>query len=192
MSLEQPSVLRAFAINTSVGTTGLLAAFQFTNFVNKKHPTSARKDFNLTGTTLRIYRLLYIVGMPLGLSEIQRVAGLSSHSVAHYHVSKLLSYGLIVEKEGAYVVEKQIFENMIRVRRSLIPLQTTFALFFGTTLVGLILFLKLETFQTIYLFAFVTNLIALGIFVYQTIDTLKKFRTDRVHGLENEFESGSS
>ena len=145
---------------------------------------SEKKEFHLTGTTLRIYRLLYTAGKPLGVSEIQRAAGLSSHSVAYYHVSKLLSQGLISERDGGYVVVKQIFENMIRVKRALIPMQTTFAVFFGTTFLGLILILFLggATYETLYLFALITNVSAFGIFIYQTVDTLKKFRYEEQSG----------
>jgi hypothetical protein len=59
--------------------------------------------------------------------------------VAHYHVSKLLEMDLAKERDGAFVVEGIIFENLIRIRHSVIPIQTTFATFFATGLISLIL-----------------------------------------------------
>jgi hypothetical protein len=130
----------------------------------------------MTGTTLKVYRLLYKEGRPLGVNEIQKMAGLSSPSVAHYHLAKLVSQGLVLEKDGGYVVDKTLFENMIRIRRSLIPLQTTFAIFFATTLAGLLFIVRPATLSSLYIFALVINLVALGIFLFQTYDTLRKWR----------------
>lgn len=50
----------------------------------------------LTGTTLKVYRLLYKEGKPLGLFEVQKMVGLSSPSVARYHLDKLLNQGLVL------------------------------------------------------------------------------------------------
>ncbi len=138
-------------------------------YLSEKHPSSP----HLSGTTLKVYRVLYAEGKPLGLNEIQKRAGLSSPSVAHYHLSKLIEQGLVSESEGGYVAERVIFENMIRIRRSL---ETTFALFFGTTLVGLLLFVRPVSLSSLYVLALIVNVAALGIFVYQTYDTLKRWR----------------
>ncbi|HZW56501.1 MAG TPA: hypothetical protein VFF30_09455 [Nitrososphaerales archaeon] len=140
--------------------------------MNEKHPSALR----LGGTTLKVYRILYAEGKPLGLNEIQKRARLSSPSVAHYHLSKLINQGLVSEKEDGYVAERAIFENTIRIRRSLVPLQTTFALFFGTTLVGLLLFVRPTSLSSLYALALIVNVAALAIFVYQTYDALKKWR----------------
>ncbi|MHB8566610.1 MAG: hypothetical protein ACYC7D_07850 [Nitrososphaerales archaeon] len=130
-----------------------------------------------TGTTLKVYRLLYREGKPLGLFEVQKKASLSSPSVARYHLDKLLNQGLVSEKDGGFVVERTVFENMIRIRRSLIPLQTTFVIFFGTTLVGLFLIFRPATISSLFVAAVAINLAALGIFLYQTFDTITQWRT---------------
>ena len=140
--------------------------------MSEKHPSAPR----LGGTTLKVYRVLYADGKQVGLNEIQKRAGLSSPSVAHYHLTKLINQGLVSEREGGYVAERAIFENMIRIRRSLVPLQTTFALFFGTTLVGLLLFVRPATLTSLYVLALIVNVAAFAIFVYQTYDALKKWR----------------
>lgn len=133
-------------------------------------------DPRLSGTTLRIYRLLYREGRPMGVNEIQRVAGLSSPSVAYYHMRKLVSFGLIHETEGGYVVDKILFENMIRIRRSLIPLHITFVVFFGITLVALLTVLRPAQVTSLYALATIINLSSLGIFLFESIQTLRNSR----------------
>lgn len=134
----------------------------------------------ISGTTLRVYRLLYSEGRPLGTNEVQRKADLSSVSLAYYHLNKLVEEGLAKQKDGGYVVDRVMFENMIRIGRSLIPLQITFASFFGTMIVGLLIFLRPHSnslfFSPIFIFALVTNCVALGIFAYQTLVTVKQYR----------------
>ncbi|MDG6999818.1 MAG: winged helix-turn-helix domain-containing protein [Nitrososphaerota archaeon] len=139
--------------------------------MSEKHP-----DSPLSGTTLKIYRILYTEGRPIGLNDIQKKASLSSASVAHYHVSKLINQGLVIEKDGRYFVEKAVFENMIRIRRSLVPLQTTLAIFFATTLFGLLFLVKPHGLSSLFVLALIVNVVALGIFLYQTFDTLRKWK----------------
>jgi hypothetical protein len=131
---------------------------------------------HLSGTTLKVYRLLYREGKPLGLFEVQKKASLSSPSVARYHLDKLLNQGLVSEKDGGFVVERTVFENMMRIKRSLIPLQTTFVIFFATTLAGLFLVFRPATISSLFVAAVAINLAALGIFLFQTLDTLRKWR----------------
>lgn len=119
---------------------------------------------------------MYAEGRPLTLNGVQKKVGLSSPSVAHYHISKLLSQGLISEKDGGYIVEKAVFENMIRIRRSLIPLQTTFAVFFATTLAGLLFLVRPATISGLYLLVLIINIVALAIFLFQTFETLSQWK----------------
>jgi hypothetical protein len=156
-------------------------------------PSKERKDSRgepeLTGTTLRVYRYLYRAGKPCGIHDIQRGLRLSSSSVALYHVRKLLAAGLIKEAGGAvqdageeksreeansgkasgYVVDKVIFENMIRIRRSLIPVQVAYAIFFATALVILISLLRPAVLSGAYVFALIIIMIACAIFSYQAL-----------------------
>jgi DNA-binding Lrp family transcriptional regulator len=130
----------------------------------------------LSGTTLKIYRIIYAEGKPLGLNDIRDKAGLSSPSVAHYHVSKLLNQGLISEREGGYVAERAVFENMIRIRRSLVLLHMAFAIFFGTTLVGFVFLVRPSALSSLYVLALVVNVVAFGVFLYETYATLRKWK----------------
>lgn len=166
--------------------------------------SSDRKDnrqptLELTGTTLKVYRYLYRAGKPCGIHDIRRGLNLSSSSVALYHVRKLLDAGMIREQtpthasnqgndlveEGSssdgiekgtvgYVVDKVLFDNMIRIRRSLIPVQVGYAIFFATALAVLLLLLRPAILSGAYLFAIIIIAIAVGIFSYQAIRTASR------------------
>jgi hypothetical protein len=133
-------------------------------------------DDVLRGTTLRIYRFMYKEGRPMGLHEIQRALGLSSASIPQYHINKLISAGLVKEQEsgGRYLVDRLVFENMIRIRRSLIPFQTTYTIFFCTTLVILLTLLRPGVLTSLFLFAVSINMAAIMIFASQAYRTLRK------------------
>jgi predicted DNA-binding transcriptional regulator len=127
------------------------------------------KENVLVGTTLTVYRYFYKVGTPQGIRDIQKGLGLSSPSVAQYHVKKLLQAGLIKEEGVGYVVDKNVFENVIRIRRSVIPIQVAYAAFFATLLVALFGLFRSEIGTPLFTFAFVAVTIAMGLFAYQAI-----------------------
>ena len=96
---------------------------------DEKRKMNALKSDTLSGTTRQTYRYIYKRG-PVRLHEIQRDLQLSSSSVADYHVKKLLRMGLIREEGGedgaaGYVTEEAVFEAMLRIRQTVIPLWTT-------------------------------------------------------------------
>jgi hypothetical protein len=123
---------------------------------------------------MRVYRFLYREGRPVGVHEVQKGLKLSSPSVAHYHLRKLVEEGLVKENSGGYIVDKVLFENMIRVRRSIIPLQTAlFAIFFGTLIVSLIFFLP-QTLSLGYVFSLGVNALAAGIFGFQSLRSVRR------------------
>ena len=128
----------------------------------------------LNSTTLRVYRFLYKQGKPVGVHEIQKGLSLSSPSLAHYHIQKLLEQGLVREEAGGYVVDKIVFENMIRVRRSVIPFQTTYLTLFLSTLLIMLTILRPAEISGVYLFALLVNALALAIFAYETLKSLRQ------------------
>jgi hypothetical protein len=136
----------------------------------------SESDDVLRGTTLRIYRFMYREGRPLGLHEIQRALGLSSASIPQYHINKLIKAGLVKEDEGGsgYYVDRLVFENMIRIRRSLIPFQTPYTIFFCTTLIILLTVLTPQNLNSLFLFAVAINSVAIFIFASQAYRTLRK------------------
>lgn len=136
----------------------------------------SRKRDALTGTTRRVYRYIYKRG-PARLHEIQRELGLSSSSVADYHVQKLLAARLIREErsqDGAvgYAAEEAVFEAMIRIRRTVIPLWTTATSFFAASLIVLATILRSSMLSSTYLFSVVVAMVALSISGYETLRSL--------------------
>jgi DNA-binding transcriptional ArsR family regulator len=123
----------------------------------------------LSGTTLKVYRYLYRAGKPVGVRDLQRGLGLSSPSVAQYHIKKLLDSGLLREEAEGYVVDKNLFENTIRVRRSLIPLQISYAIFYATLLAALFIFFasSFARDSSLFIFAFVSTVSGLILFAFQ-------------------------
>lgn len=131
-------------------------------------------DPYLKGTTYRVYRFILKHGKPVGISEVQKGLGLSSPSVSQYHIRKLLRLGLVKEEQGGYVVERVVLENVIRIRRTSVPVQTAYAAFFGVTLFILVVFLRPTAIDSIFFFAVVVNGSALGISLYEVVKTLKR------------------
>jgi predicted DNA-binding transcriptional regulator len=136
-------------------------------------PEKSEEDV-LKGTTLRVYRLIYRQGRPMGVHDVQRGLQLSSPSVAQYHIKKLLGAGLIREGRDGYVIDRIIFENMIRVRRALIPLQATYSIFFASTLVVMLTLLRPPSITSVYIFALIVNAVALAISLYDVSRALRK------------------
>lgn len=128
----------------------------------------------LEGTTRKVFRFVYRQRSIVGIHDIQRGVGLSSPSVAHYHVSKLLKLGLLREDGGGYLVNKVAFENMLRVRRTAIPTQLAYAAFFSTSLIIMILFTRSTGLSSGYLFAITVMLVA------SSTSFLEVYRTYRV------------
>ncbi len=129
----------------------------------------------MNATTMRVYRFLYRQGgKPVGVHEVQTGLSLSSPSLAHYHIRKLVEQGLAKEEAGGYVVDKILFENMIRIRRSVIPFQTTYLALFVSTFVIMLTVFRPQPISEVYLFALLVNALALGIFLFETLKSLKQ------------------
>ena len=121
----------------------------------------------LEGTTRKVFRFVYRQHGPIGIHDIQRGLGLSSPSVAHYHVTKLLKAGLIREEGEGYVVDKAVFEDMIRVRKTIIPLQSAYAIFFLTALVVLGTFMRPAQPSSMYVFALFVVAVAFAVSLFE-------------------------
>lgn len=140
-----------------------------------KPRTRPTNDDVLGGTTRRVYRYIYRYG-PVRLYDIQRGVNLSTPSVANYHVQKLLSTGLIREEgqNGAigYVAERAIFEAMLRIRRTVIPIWTTATAFFAAGMVLLVTLLRPSIITSTYVFSLAIGSVALAISIYETYRSL--------------------
>lgn len=135
---------------------------------------STDRECVLAGTTLKVYRFIFRQGRPVGVRDIQRGLGLSSPSVALYHIRKLVDAGLVREDSEGYVVDKIMFENMIRVRRMIIPFQATYASFFATTLIVYLTLLRPENFTSTYVFGLTVNFAAILFSLYECLRAFKK------------------
>ena len=98
------------------------------------------------------------------MHEVQNGLSLSSPSLAHYHIRKLVEEGLAREEAGGYIVDKIMFENMIRIRRSVIPFQTTYLTLFIATLFIMLVFFRPAALSGVYIFALLVNVLAIIIF----------------------------
>lgn len=129
----------------------------------------------LSGTTRRVFRYIYRKG-PVRLHEIQRDLGLSSPSLADYHVQKLLEMKMIRrENEGdlpGFVAEEAVFEAMVRIRRTVIPLRATSSAFFALALVLLLTILRPGYIGSTYVFSLLVVAVALLISIYETVKGL--------------------
>ena len=129
-------------------------------------------DYVLKGTTLRVYRCLYRAGTPMGIHDVQRALKLSSPSVAEYHIKKLVRAGLAKAEQNGYTVDKIVFENVIRIRRTVVPLQTTFVAFFASALVVLLTILRPASITSTYVFSLIVCVAAIVILLYEALKTL--------------------
>ncbi len=125
--------------------------------------SETKPDDILEGTTREVFRFVYRQRKPVGIHDIQRGLGLSSPSVAHYHVGKLLKAGLLIEDGEGYIADKTIFENMIRIRKTVLPLRTAYAAFFLTALLALTTVMRPNQLSSTYMFAVVVVLVAFAI-----------------------------
>lgn len=93
----------------------------------------------LKETTLRVYVLMIRRDTPLSLREVQRQAGLSSPSLALYHLKKLQELGLVnTHPDDGYVVCKRVDIGILRffMGRGLtfMPRSAAYCVFFLTSL----------------------------------------------------------
>ncbi len=130
-------------------------------------------DDILEGTTRKVFRFVYRQHDPVGVHDIQRGLGLSSPSVAHYHVSKLLKAGLIREDGDGYTVNKAVFENMIRLKRTVVPLQTAYAAFFLTAFLVLVVAMRPSELFPSYVFGVVVAAVAFAVSSYEAYKATK-------------------
>lgn len=124
---------------------------------------------DLSGTTLRIYRFLFRQGKPVGVHEVQRGVGLQAASTAHYHLRKLVESGLVAETPAGYMVDRVLFEGMVRIGRFVVPVQAAFAAFFATILFFLLTVLRPVQVYAVWGLALVMACVAVGVFTTQAV-----------------------
>ncbi|MGD0803059.1 MAG: winged helix-turn-helix domain-containing protein [Candidatus Bathyarchaeia archaeon] len=114
-----------------------------------------KKTKEITGNALRTYLYLVTHG-PSGLRDVQRGVGLSTPSLASYHLSRLVEAGYVrQDEEGRYVASEEssteILEGYVKVGTALVPQFLFFAVLFTILIVFFSLESLLSTGFTIYL-----------------------------------------
>jgi len=123
----------------------------------------------LRGLTLKVYRYILQNDRPVGIREVQRGLNLSSPTLALYHMNKLEEAGLIKKEADGYVADRIILQNLIRLRRVLIPRNFFYMIFLITSLVMLIVFLRPPTLSREYIFSLAVISVAAATSVYETM-----------------------
>jgi DNA-binding transcriptional ArsR family regulator len=126
----------------------------------------------LRGLTLKVYRFILKNDKPVGIREVQRALNLSSPTLALYHINKLEEAGLIRKELDGYVADRIVLENLIRLRRVLIPRNFFYAVFFIASLVILTVFLRPPVMTREYVFSLAVVSIAVATSVFETIRSL--------------------
>ena len=136
---------------------------------------------SITGNTLRVYLHLVTHG-PCELREVQRGVGLSTPSLASYHLGRLSESGYVKQDpEGKYVAireaSKEILSGYSRVGTALVP-----QFFFFTVLFTILIIFF--SYQAMYSPGFTTYLVAvsLAVVVLLWYETLRLWRR-LVYGL---------
>jgi len=79
-------------------------------------------DKELSKTSLRIYMYLLSRNEPIGPRQIMRELGLSSPSLAYYHLKRLEELGLVKRNNNGYIAVPGLkIEGYIFIGRKLIP-----------------------------------------------------------------------
>jgi predicted DNA-binding transcriptional regulator len=123
----------------------------------------------LRGLTLKVYKVILRSDKPIGIREVQRVLNLSSPTLALYHVNKLEEAGLIKKELNGYVADRVILENLVRLRRILIPRNLFYTIFLTSSLVMLAVFLRPPILTREYVFSLAVIGIAAATSVYETV-----------------------
>ncbi|MCW4025122.1 MAG: hypothetical protein NWF01_08835 [Candidatus Bathyarchaeota archaeon] len=136
----------------------------------------------LEGNTLIVYAYIVHADKPVGTRDVTRGANLSSTSVAHRHLQKLESSGLI-EKDsyGDYVLkQKASINGHVWVGKSLVPRLMFYSFFFigaFTAEVGIILLsfiIKGLVIQTSFYFLMSITIIAMVLFFVEGMSLYRK------------------
>ncbi len=123
----------------------------------------------LKGTTLEVYRFLLKSSKPVGIRELQRALGLSSPSVATYHLSKLEDAGLLKKEGGNYTVAKYLLENTVKISRFLSPRYFFYAIFAVAVLAIEVTFMRPAFVSREYVFSTLATFVFVLFFVYETV-----------------------
>ena len=127
-------------------------------------------EAELKGKTLLVYWYMIKQSNPVGIREIRRALKFSSPSIAHHHLEKLISLGLVKKDEyGRYslkeYLEVGILQSFTKIGRFMLPRYSFYASFFTTLLIAYVY----QYARALNVFALASMIIATIIFWYETI-----------------------
>ena len=101
----------------------------------------------LKGKTQSVYFYMLRQLRPMGMREIQRGSGLSSPSLAIYHLNKLKNLSLIdTDEDGQYYVVQEFKAGLLRFfagsGRLLVPRYFFYSVFYAAVLIGVVIFIS--------------------------------------------------
>ncbi|MGD0027326.1 MAG: hypothetical protein ABSC91_00110 [Candidatus Bathyarchaeia archaeon] len=134
----------------------------------------SESDDVLRGLTLKVYRFILKHDRPVGIREVQRGLNLSSPTLALYHINKLEEAGFIKKELNGYVADRIVLRNLIRLRRVLIPRNLFYTVFFVTSLIFLVVFLRPPILTREYIFALGVISVAAATSIYETIKAVSE------------------
>jgi len=92
----------------------------------------AKAAVAVSGRLARVYFVLLKAGRPMGVREVQRLAGLSSPSSAKHYLDKLVELGLAEKTSGEYVAKvsgQSLMSVYIGLLGSVVPRLVPYAVF---------------------------------------------------------------
>ena len=106
--------------------------------------TNEELESLLKGKTQRVYFYMLRHLRPMGMREIQRGSGLSSPSLAIYHLNKLKNLSLIdVDENGQYYVIQEfkagLLSFFVGAGRFLVPRYLFYSVFYSVVLIGVLI-----------------------------------------------------
>ncbi|MEM3382717.1 MAG: hypothetical protein QXL52_01840 [Nitrososphaerales archaeon] len=127
-------------------------------------------EAELKGKTLLVYWYMIKRNSPVGIREVQRALRFSSPSIAHHHLDKLISLGLLEKDEyGRYFlkeyVEVGILQFFTKIGKFMLPRYSFYASFFSTLLIAYVY----QYAGALNVFALLSMTIATIIFWYETL-----------------------
>jgi repressor of nif and glnA expression len=123
----------------------------------------------LKGLTLKVYKYVLKNDKPVGIREVQRVLGLSSPTLALYHINKLEEAGFVKKQLNGYVADRVVLANLVRFRRMLIPRNLFFTVFMISSLVISAVFLRPPVLTREYIFPLAVIFAATVASIYETV-----------------------
>ena len=86
---------------------------------------------------------------------------------------KLLQSGLIKEGQEGYTVDRNVWQNMVRMRRTVIPFQAFFVVLFAGAVVVMLTVIRTNPTEG-YIFGLAVVLVSLGLSAYETIRSMRQ------------------